>query len=777
MLSMGNKYPKRRIATRLIYYLVLASAFVTLIITAIQLYRDYSSDVHAIKHRFTQIENVYLQPLSHAMWATDKQEMQLQIDGMRHLPDIQYIAVYSGSNLLVQAGKPKSSKIITHSLPLTYTHRGILRTIGRVEIVATLDGVYRRLYNKIWVILISNFIKTLIIAAFFVYIFQRLVTRHINYMADQVREIDENHLDKPITLERSTSRKGGDEFDVLINAFDVMRARIAEGFEKIRRREQELKLYETIMATTQDQMSYIDRDYIYRAVNAAYTKTTGVSREKIIGHSIEDLMGSEFFFSVSKPNIDKVFDGEHVSSLISILDKNGDQRELEVNYYPYYGDTDVVQGVVANARDVTARVRIEQERMRNASVYATLAQQGAIKHTDFLYSCLSLLRNVFQSRYAILGKQIDNKLQIQTECVLDGEKCLENFVYNLEGSPCHKVYDGEKVFYYSGVSKIFSEDKILNDINAQTFYGIALTDMAGKSHGILAVIDTESHEPEDWHADILSVFAARISVEMERAEALEKLERYNEELEEQVSTRTRELQNTISELETFSYSVSHDLRGPLRSINGYSQILADDYAVQLDETGIRYLARIRESSEKMSMLIDSLLRLSRITRQSMEVEYINLSRICDNIFRNLYEQEKNNKFRLTIQADIFAYCDSRLMRIALENLIDNAIKYSSMNSSPQIEIGVRHISGVDAIYIRDNGVGFDHKFANVIFEPFQRLHGDEFVGTGIGLATVQRIINRHGGKIWAESTPDQGACFYFFLPGLYHEQGQVYISG
>ncbi|MEJ2361996.1 MAG: ATP-binding protein [Gammaproteobacteria bacterium] len=776
MIFPRKNNPKRRIAIKLIYYVILASAFVTLIITGLQLYRDYSNDVHEINHRFIQIKHVYLQPLSHAMWTTDKQEMQLQIDGMRHLPDIQYIAVFGEDGLQVSAGKLANNNTIKQSFELTYEYRGALRHIGRVEIVATLSDVYKRLFNRIWIILVSNFFKTLIIAGFFMYIFQSLVTRHINHMADQVREMDAENLDKPITLERTTNRKGEDEFDVLINAFDDMRARIAEGFEKIKRREQELMLYEMIMATTQDQMSYIDRDYIYRAVNTAYTKTTGVSREKIIGHSVQDLMGRDFFFNVSKPNLDKVFEGRQITSMISVIDKDGNVMDMEVNYYPYYGDSDVVQGAVTNARDVTARLRIEQERMRNAQIYATLAQQGAIKYQDFLYSCLSLLKKVFNSRYAVIGRQIADKPQIQTECVLDGDKRLENFIYDLEGTPCDKAFSGEEVFYYRDVSKIFPKDKILKEIGAQSYFGISLSDTAGKSHGILAVIDTKPHEPEDWHADIIGVFAARIAVEMERAEVQNKLERYNEELEEQVAVRTCELENSLKELETFSYSVSHDLRGPLRAINGYSQILADEYAERLDETGIRYLSKIRYSSEKMSMLIDNLLRLSRISRQNMEMEYINLSRICDAIFKNNFEVERHAKFYLKIEADIFAYCDAKLMRIALENLIDNAVKYSADASSPQIEIGVSHVSGVDAIYIKDNGVGFDQKFTDVIFQPFQRLHGDEFSGTGIGLATVQRIINRHGGRIWAESSPGQGACFYFFLPGIYYEQRQLYSN-
>lgn len=771
MVIFKPKIPERRIAKQLIYSLILASAFITLIITGIQLYRDYSYDIGQIDKRFVQIEHAYLQPLSHALWTTDKKEMQLQIDGMKRLPDMQYIAVYENGGVLVSAGNAKQKNIISENFPLMYEHRGTLRKIGELKVVASLDHIYQRLFDKIWLILITNGIKTLIIASFFIYIFQQLVTRHINRLADQVRVVDAEALDKPITLERATKRKSAsDEFDVLINAFDVMRKRISEGFEKIKRREEEMRIYEMIMATTEDQMSYIDRNYIYRAVNAAYTKVTGKSRDQIIGRSVQALMGEDFFLNISKPNLDKVFNGQHLRTLISITDKNDRLVDLEINYYPYYGHSDTVQGAVVNARDVTERVRTEQERLRNAQVYAALAQQGAIQYQDFLRTSLALLKEVFQSEYALVGRLIEGSLQIQTECVLSSKREFENFLYDLAGTPCEEVFKSSKVFLYHDAKNLFPRDTILEKIKAQTYFGVSLVDTAGKTRGILAVLDTRQHQPEVWHEDILDVFAARIAVEMERADALYKLERYNEELEDQVTRRTCELQNSLKELETFSYTVSHDLRAPLRAINGFSQILVEDFAASLGDDGVGYLTKIRNSSERMDLLIENLLRLSRISRQNMKMEHIDLSNLCENIIKQNYELVVEGKVRLSIQPGIFTLCDGKLMRIALENLIDNAIKYSSQNSLPEITIGLKQEKGMQMFYVSDNGVGFDTKFTDKIFKPFQRLHSDAFNGTGIGLATVNRIIERHGGRIWADSTPEQGAWFYFSLPGGFSQR-------
>jgi signal transduction histidine kinase len=178
----------------------------------------------------------------------------------------------------------------------------------------------------------------------------------------------------------------------------------------------------------------------------------------------------------------------------------------------------------------------------------------------------------------------------------------------------------------------------------------------------------------------------------------------------------------------------------------------------------------------MNVLIDSLLRLSRISRQNIEFEFINLSKMCEAIIRNCLDLVPNNNLYLSIQPGIFAYCDAKLMRIALENLIDNALKYSSLEPSPEITIGIKQEGDEQVIYINDNGVGFDPLFADKVFQPFQRLHSGEFSGTGIGLATVQRIIERHGGRIWAESLPKQGARFYFVLPGSYSQQYEQQYS-
>jgi len=239
----------------------------------------------------------------------------------------------------------------------------------------------------------------------------------------------------------------------------------------------------------------------------------------------------------------------------------------------------------------------------------------------------------------------------------------------------------------------------------------------------------------------------------------------NAELEQRVVERTAELAAVNKELESFSYSVSHDLRSPLRSIDGFSQALLEDYNDKLDAQAQNYLHRVRAASQRMAQLIDDMLNLSRVSRGEMRREEIDLSRMARDITEQLQRAQPERIVEVKIEDGIKARGDDRLLRIALENLLGNAWKFTSKQPSSRIEFGVQAgDAGEDVFFVRDNGAGFDMAYADKLFGAFQRLHSiDEFEGTGVGLATVQRIIRRHGGRIWAESQPGRGATFYFTL--------------
>jgi PAS domain S-box-containing protein len=252
----------------------------------------------------------------------------------------------------------------------------------------------------------------------------------------------------------------------------------------------------------------------------------------------------------------------------------------------------------------------------------------------------------------------------------------------------------------------------------------------------------------------------------ERKRAEEEVRRLNEELEERVRHRTSELEASTRELDAFAYSVSHDLRAPLRSLAGFSEVLIEDYGDRLDETGRGYLTRIEANAARMARMIDDLLDLSRATRVELRRERVDVSAVARDVLDELRDADPGRDVQAAVADDLVAGGDPHLIRLILHNLLGNAWKFTARRSPAVIRVDAITRHEAPVFTISDNGAGFDMRYVAKLFDPFQRLHSTaDFEGTGIGLAIVHRIVQRHGGRIWSESEPGQGATFFFTLAG------------
>jgi len=601
MLRIKGHYLKNSIARKLILYVILFSSLLTLIITCIQLYYDYTIELNNIHESLEQIESVHLEAISANVWAVDVHNTRTQLEGILKVPDLEYLEISENGKIWMSAGKKSAKNIIEVIYPLIYYSRGEARKIGEIKAVATLDNLYYRLITKAATILLSNAVKTFLVAGFMLILFYHLVTRHILKIADFVEhhDIDNENFERLEIDYPGKHRSGQDELLLLTNHLNAMQEKINSSYSKLKTSEEK---YRRLVELAQEGIWTIDENGSTVFVNP--------SMATMLGYSVEEMMGKHMF---------------------EFMDEQG--KEIATN---------------------------NMERRKS----------GIRENHDF-----ELLRK-----------------------------------------------DGQRIYTSMATSPIF-------DSNNKYIGAIA---------GVMDITD-------------------RVIAEKE-------LKNYHQLLEAIVQERTKSLEISNKELEAFSYSVAHDLRTPLRSITSFSQILHDEEYDKLSDDGKDTLTRIIRAGKDMSQLIDELLELSRISRVDIQYTNVNLTELAENIVNQLLSYSPNRKSKITITENLEVTADKTLVQILLQNLIQNAWKFTKKKDVSIIEIGQTEYKNQTCFYVKDNGIGFDMRYKHKLFEAFQRLHGTDYSGNGIGLATVKRILNRHGGQIWAESEEGIGATFYFTIP-------------
>jgi PAS domain S-box-containing protein len=389
-----------------------------------------------------------------------------------------------------------------------------------------------------------------------------------------------------------------------------------------------------------------------------------------------------------------------------------------------------VLGVFATARDISERKRAERA-VRRASAY----------NRSLLEASVDPLVTIAGD-----GKITDVNNATEKATGLSRQELIGTDFSNYFTEPARARAGYQQVFREGSVQDYELEIRHRDGHTTPVFYnGAVYRDDQGDVVGVLAV--------------------ARDITERKRAEA--EIRKLNEDLERRVRERTAELEASNRELEAFAYSVSHDLRSPLRHVDGFSKLLLEEYSAALPEEALSFLSRIREGTRRMGLMVDDLLNLTRLGRQELSTQLAGLNSLVEEVIRDLQPEMAGREIQWRIEKLPFVECDPALVKQVFANLLSNALKFTRPREHAVIDVGVTQRDGQPVIFVRDNGVGFSMKYVDKLFGLFQRLHRPEdFEGTGIGLATVQRIVQRHGGRVWADGELNKGATFYFTLRGM-----------
>ena len=520
-------------------------------------------------------------------------------------------------------------------------------------------------------------------------------------------------------------------------------------------------LLRTLIDTVPDLIFIKDTQSRFLTCNMTMTRLLGAETpDEIVGKTDFDFSDQEMaahyladeqaLFQSGQP----LLDHEEVG-----VDPTGAPKWYLTTKAPLRDTRGSIVGLVGVCRDITNRKRVDE-------ALRALIGTSAVAGVDFLHSLVKHLAGALQVKYALIGELVDPlHEQLHVISVWDGDQFGEPFEYHLHNSPYADVMSQGFCFYPDSIRQRFPHDAVLQQTGAESYMGMSLFDSERKPLGLLAILHDQPILEWKESESILTIFAARAAAELERIHAERQIRQLNVELEQRVHERTAQLEATNQELEAFAYSVSHDLRAPLRAISGFSGILLEDYAAQLPPEAQRYLHEVQTGAQQMGQLIGDLLTFSRLSRQPLTKQLLSPAHLVRQALAELSAEQENRQVEISIGELPACQADPKLLKQVWVNLLANALKFTRRCLPARIEVGCQSPpQGGPVYYVKDNGVGFDMRYAHKLFGVFQRLHrAEEFEGAGAGLAIVQRIVQRHGGRIWAEAQVNQGATFYFTL--------------
>ena len=486
----------------------------------------------------------------------------------------------------------------------------------------------------------------------------------------------------------------------------------------------------------------------------------GYNHKQAFGMSFENLLTHADDIKKARKLFESVKSGAEIDYEWMTQTKGGKKIPVDVRLRSLsLSDDDEKSAIVLFLRNISQKQKAEE-------AISSLARATNILHfDDFLKESVKSLAQLYGTKFAFVGRLQPDKKHVSTLVVWAGDQFVDNFTYSLEGTPCKDVLDLKVELISDSAAERYPDDEMLIQMGIQSYFGHPMV-AERTMMGLVSVMDDKRLDVEAWTSPILGLFASRLAVEIERFEMNQALLDSKNNLEVLVEQRTSELAIVNKELDAFNSSIAHDLRTPIHAISNYCQILHEEFASKLDELGGgEYLELIKDTAQDMTALIENLLQLSRVTVIDVEKEEINLSLMVTEITQKLAHMNRDRNVKIEIEDDVYVNADRGSMIILLDNLLHNAWKYTGKREEAKIKFGKHKSDNGSGFYLKDNGAGFDIKKSEKLFEVFKRLHKDsEFVGTGVGLATVQRIIKKHNGEIWADAEVNNGATFYVKLP-------------